>query len=1045
VANAGRGGSNRPARTAAVVTNGPGIDNIHRLLFEQMSSAVVIGETTFDEAGKPIDYRVVDVNPAFKRLAGLSADDLVGKRVLEVRPHLGPELIERAALVAVSGQPVEFERHDAESDRSVLIRLSRVGPTWVMAMIEDVTDRRRAEAVTRDRNAFIETIIASSGEGLVVFDRDLRYVVWNPRMEEMTGLAADQVLGRRARDIFPGTMAAGIEENVRRVLETGRPQSREFEYTVPQTGRSGWSLNTHRPHRDASGQIIGVIASVRDITARHGAEEALRQSEEQFRTIFDSVGDGVAIWEPGGHFLEVNRVVCERLGYTREELLAMPVGAINSPESAATIPERVELIMQGGAVSAIEATHVRRDGTEMPIEAVSRRVEFRGRLAILTVYRDMTERKRSEAALREQARLMQQLLDAIPIPIVAHYTDGRPRLANAAFAAGPGRPREGLVGRTYGELDQADAEMHAAHDRPVLEEGAVETYEANLYFPDGTARRQLLTKAPLRSPGGEIAGMVTAGLDISDRYRTEQALRQSEERFRTLFDFASDAIFIHDPTGNFIEVNRAACERLGYTRDELLAMSPSDLDMPEFAALVPERVSHLMAQGSAFFETAHRRRDGTVVPVELSAAVIDLGGHPAVLSIARDISERRQAETERAALEEQLRQAQKMEEIGRLAGGIAHDFNNLLTAIRGNASLALAQLPPDASVRDDLEQIEQASDRAAALTRQLLAFARRTVLQPEVVDLGAIVRRLEPMLRRLLGEDVELVTVCPPTRGAVLADPSQIEQVIVNLAVNARDAMPDGGTLTIETADVELDEAVARSHASATPGPNAMVAVSDTGIGMDAATLEHVFEPFFTTKGPGKGTGLGLATVYGIVRQSGGSIWARSEPGQGSTISIYLPWVETDSIASHRESPAEAEPRSEPRSGTILVVEDDDSVRGFATRVLERAGYEVLSAASGAVALAAHAGESFDLLLTDVVMPAMNGREVADRLLARHPGLRVMFMSGHADTTIVKHGILDPSIRYLPKPFTAQSLLAAVDAALAAPPTDPTAPEVSAG
>jgi CheY-like chemotaxis protein len=257
--------------------------------------------------------------------------------------------------------------------------------------------------------------------------------------------------------------------------------------------------------------------------------------------------------------------------------------------------------------------------------------------------------------------------------------------------------------------------------------------------------------------------------------------------------------------------------------------------------------------------------------------------------------------------------------------------------------------------------------------------------------------------------------------------------------------MPDGGTLTIETADVELDEAVARSHASATPGPNAMVAVSDTGIGMDAATLEHVFEPFFTTKGPGKGTGLGLATVYGIVRQSGGSIWARSEPGQGSTISIYLPWVETDSIASHRESPAEAEPRSEPRSGTILVVEDDDSVRGFATRVLERAGYEVLSAASGAVALAAHAGESFDLLLTDVVMPAMNGREVADRLLARHPGLRVMFMSGHADTTIVKHGILDPSIRYLPKPFTAQSLLAAVDAALAAPPTDPTAPEVSAG
>jgi PAS domain S-box-containing protein len=358
LANAGRGGSNRPARTAAATTNERGIENIHRLLFEQMSSAVAIGETLFDEAGKPIDYRIVEVNPAYERLTGQRADQVIGMQAFGVNPQLRPELIERLNRVAVSGQSEEFEGHHAETDRSVLIRLSRVGTTWVMAMIEDVTDRRRAESAMRDRNAFVETIIASSGEGLVVFDLDLRYVVWNPRMEEMTGLAADRVLGRRARDIFPAVMAAGIEENLLRVIETGQPQSREFEYTVPETGRGGWSLNTHRPHRDARGQIIGVIASVRDITARHEAEEALRQSEEQFRIIFDSMGDGVAISEPGGNFLEVNRVVCERLGYTRAQLLAMPVGAINSPTSAATIPKRVEAMLRGGHIRAIEATHV---------------------------------------------------------------------------------------------------------------------------------------------------------------------------------------------------------------------------------------------------------------------------------------------------------------------------------------------------------------------------------------------------------------------------------------------------------------------------------------------------------------------------------------------------------------------------------------------------------------------------------------------------------------------------------------------------------------
>jgi signal transduction histidine kinase/CheY-like chemotaxis protein len=434
---------------------------------------------------------------------------------------------------------------------------------------------------------------------------------------------------------------------------------------------------------------------------------------------------------------------------------------------------------------------------------------------------------------------------------------------------------------------------------------------------------------------------------------------------------------------------------------------------------IGERLATIQETGSLAFETVHLRRDGTAVPVEMIATMLTLEGKPAVLGISRDVSERKGAEAERAALEDQLRQAQKMEGIGKLAGGIAHDFNNLLTAIRGNASLALLSLPPGEGPRQDLEQIEEAADRAAGLTRQLLAFARRTVLQPEVVDLREIVRRLEPMLHRLIGEDVSLVTVVSGDACCVLADPGQLEQVIVNLAVNARDAMPDGGKLTIEVAYGEVDEGAA---------PMATMAVTDTGTGMAAETLDHIFEPFFTTKGPGKGTGLGLSTAYGIVKQSGGTVTAQSEPGRGSTLTVILPRVDQPP----RDLPQEVGRTNMAgrKTGTILVVEDDRGVRRFVSRVLEAAGYVVRAASDGSAAIAAAASEPVQLLVTDVVMPGMGGREVALKLAASQPGIRVLYMSGHTDKGIVLDGVLEPDIQFLAKPFTAEALLAAVDKAM---------------
>ncbi|HMG76583.1 MAG TPA: PAS domain S-box protein [Pyrinomonadaceae bacterium] len=560
-------------------------------------------------------------------------------------------------------------------------------------------------------------------------------------------------------------------------------------------------------------------------------------------------------------------------------------------------------------------------------------------------------------------------------------------------------------------------ESRAEAARLEKESGTLQGFEFEAYRKDGEKIWLSANRRAVCDEGGVVLYREGSIEDISVRKRGEHELSKSEERYRDLVENAHDIIYSQDLEGNYTSMNKAGAMITGYTVDEALKLNLSQTVAPEFLSNAREMLRRKLAGDLVTaYEIELLAKDGHRITVEANTKLVFHDGVPVgVQGIARDVTERKQ-------LEEQLRQSQKMEAIGQLAGGVAHDFNNLLTAINGYSGLALQRIDDNHPLRSYLEEIKKAGDRAANLTRQLLAFGRKQILQPLPINLNDVVTDMSKMLRRLIGEDVQLTAKLNPALKKIKADPGQIEQVLVNLVVNARDAMPQGGILTIETATVDLDQEYAGRHVGVLPGQYVMLAVSDTGTGIDEATQARIFDPFFTTKEKGKGTGLGLSTVYGIVKQSGGSIWVYSEPGHGTTFRVYLPQLAT---APKKTEVRVAEPALAGGSETILLVEDEDVVRGLATKILEQSGYRVLAAARGkeAIRLGQECAEPIHLLLTDVVMPETSGKEVADCLRELLPGLRVVFMSGYTDEAIVHHGVLDSNVEFIQKPFTPNALV----------------------
>jgi len=535
---------------------------------------------------------------------------------------------------------------------------------------------------------------------------------------------------------------------------------------------------------------------------------------------------------------------------------------------------------------------------------------------------------------------------------------------------------------------------------------SLEAAVAGIRSGDLSARAHVATGDELGALGESFNRMgEELGRNVAERKRAAKELRGSRERYRAIFEANPQPLWVEDAESlAVLAVNEAAATNYGYSHEELLSMKSSDL-RPSTAPPAPEGEKDAVVQ---------RRKDGTTIFVEIATHDILFAERKARLVLAHDV-------TQRTLLEEQLRQAQKMEAIGQLAGGVAHDFNNLLTVILGYTDILLGNLRGDDSSHALLEEVQKAGNRAASLTRQLLAFSRKQVLEPKVVDLNETVGSVQTLLRRLIGEDIALATALSPRLSHVRVDQGQIEQVLMNLAINARDAMPRGGKLTIETANVELDAHYAESHPEVRPGPYVLLAMSDTGTGMDEQTKARIFEPFFTTKGVGKGTGLGLSVVHGVVRQSDGHIAVYSEKDRGTTFKIYLPPAEKELISGTAHPRLTAGAKG---SETILLVEDEDAVRRFARLALEMSGYTVLEARHGAEAfrLAERHDGPIDLLVSDVIMPEMGGGVLAEQLLEARPGIKVLFVSGYTDDAVVRHGIVRADVAFLQKPFTPQSL-----------------------
>jgi two-component system cell cycle sensor histidine kinase/response regulator CckA len=830
----------------------------------------------------------------------------------------------------------------------------------------------------------------------------------------------NHILGSRPNDALSADLILAGEEKAESIRQTLDAMSREENRLLRlRTAAARESGSTAELGMTSTGVIGIVLVGLlgifleRDVTRNR----QLWDSQVRLASIVNSSADAIMGLTLNGTVTSWNKGAQQIYGYTAAEMLGNPIAMLAPPERRSE-PQSILDLAQGQSVTQHEAIRLNKAGEHITLSVtVSPIRDLSGSItAASAIVRDITAQKQSETALRASEQQYRLLFESNPSPMwVFDRQTLRFLSVNQAAIRNYGYSSEEFLGMTI--LDIA-----AEQDRQVVQQMVA----ANSYVMDRPIewrhRKKNGDMVEVEITGHELslaaADAVTVLVhDISARKRSEEKLRESEEKFSKAFRASPFGITISTlADGQYVEVNDAFVNILGYPRDEVIGRTSSELRIwavPEFR---PSLVKILAECGRAGpLQTKLRTRSGAIRDAQISAELIRLGETSCILIFTQDI-------TDSKRLEEQFRQAQKMEAVGRLAGGVAHDFNNMLGVILGYAELAHAKADAADIVRNHLEQIRKAADRAAGLTRQLLTFSRQQVVQPSVLNLNAVVHNLSKMLLRIVGEDIRLAFRPGAPLGSIKADLGQVEQVLMNLVVNSRDAMPSGGKILIETKDVDLDDTYVLQHPGVEPGSYVMLAVSDSGCGMDPQTVARIFEPFFTTKGPEEGTGLGLSTVYGIVKQSEGHIWAYSEVGRGSTFKIYFPRLQEAAAVLRPHATDHVSPGG---SETMLVVEDDEPLRQLMVGLLESSGYRVLEAENAEIALelCAQPSQLIDLLLTDVIMPGMSGAALAERVRESRPDIKVVYVSGYTGELIARHGVLAPESILIEKPFTRNALL----------------------
>jgi len=975
--------------------------------------------------------RVTMLNPVAEELTGWTGYEAIGQPLEKIfrivnedtrRTVENPAVraLQEGIIVGLANHTLLISRDGTErpiADSAGPIRDKHGNIIGVVLVFRDFSERRAVEQQLQESDQrFREFMDAIPGLAWIK-DEKGRYLYLNKGWDDAFGVEHEQSIGMTELKSVPPALAEQMRSGDLEVLQTGKPVE-----AVQASGEGNgefWRC-IRFPFQMASGQrLIGGVAI--NITAQRRAEEALRASDERFRLMVESVRDyAIYMLNADGMVITWNSGAARLYGYAAEEIIGRHRTSFFTNEDVVTgvTARQLNEAVETGK-SSVQGWRLRKDGSRFWADGTMNALrDADGRLqGFVVVVTDLTERNRAETALRRERTRYATLIRAISQIVWSTDADGNLTLDNQSWADFTGSPAEEMQGEGWTKaLHPEDRERAATAWRTAVATKQPYQVSYRVHRADGAWRFFSARGVPVLDDQGAVLEWLGVCFDETEQQEAQQTLRLQDRAIQAV----SQGILITDPTlpDNPIIYSSSGFERItGYRSDEVIGRNCRFLQgketSPEAIAAVREAIK---GEHPCSVEILNYRKDGTKFwnSLVISPVRDDRGKLLHFVGVQTDV-------TERIILEQALHQSQKMESVGQLAGGVAHDFNNLLTVILGDCEFLESDVTLSGESRKLANEIHRTADKAAALTRQLLAFSRKQILQPKVLDLNEVLVRVGKMLGRLIGEDIMLKTNLSSRLWRVKLDAGQIEQVLVNLAVNARDAMPLGGVLSIETANVELDENYVRTHPDVKPGSYVAVSVSDTGCGMDEQTMARIFEPFFTTKPLGKGTGLGLATVFGIVKQSEGHIAVTSAPNQGTTFRAYFPKAK-ETISDI----AEPTPRSAVARGseTVLVVEDEEGVRNLTCRILRSFGYTVLDARSGEEALKAcerHQGP-IHLVITDVVMPEMSGRQLSEHLLARNPGLKLLFVSGYTDDTIVRHGVMEAEVDFIQKPFSQELL-----------------------